>query len=81
MNRLATIALLAVTAVWGSTFFLIKDLLDRVPASDFLALRFAIATVALLVLAPRAWLRLSAQTRRRAVIAGAVYGLAQMLQT
>ncbi|MGB9012620.1 MAG: DMT family transporter [Aeromicrobium sp.] len=81
MNRLATIALLAVTAVWGSTFFLIKDLLDRVPASDFLALRFAIATVALLVLAPRAWLRLSAQTRRRAVIAGAVYGLAQLLQT
>ncbi len=81
MNRLATIALLAVTAVWGSTFFLIKDLLDRVPASDFLALRFAIATVALLVVAPRAWLRLSAQTQRRAVIAGAVYGLAQMLQT
>ncbi len=81
MNRLATIALLAVTAVWGSTFFLIKDLLDRVPASDFLALRFAIATVALLVIAPRAWLRLSAQTRRHAVIAGAVYGAAQMLQT
>ena len=40
---LATAALLAVTACWGSTFFLIHDLLDRVPVLDFLALRFAIA--------------------------------------
>ena len=33
---LATLALLAVTACWGSTFFLIKDLLDRLPVLDFL---------------------------------------------
>ena len=36
-------SLLATTACWGITFFLIKDLLDRVPALDFLAVRFAIA--------------------------------------
>ncbi len=80
-RRLAMLALVAVTMVWGSTFFLIKDLLDRVPASDFLALRFAIATVALVAIAPRACLRLSAQTRQRAVVAGVVYGAAQLLQT
>ena len=34
---LATAALLAVTACWGSTFFLIHDLLERVPTLDFLA--------------------------------------------
>ena len=44
---LATGALLAVTASWGSTFFLIKDLLDRVPTLDFLAIRFAIAGLAI----------------------------------
>ena len=44
---LATLALLAMTACWGSTFFLIKDLLDRLPVLDFLAIRFAIASVAL----------------------------------
>jgi len=79
--RLAAAALLAVTAVWGSTFFLIKDLLDRVPAADFLAVRFAIAFVAMLVFAPRAIGRLDMLTRRRSVSAGAVYGVAQVLQT
>jgi drug/metabolite transporter (DMT)-like permease len=79
--RLAAAALLAVTAMWGSTFFLIRDLLDRVPPADFLAVRFAIATVAMLALAPRAIGRLDALTRRRSAYAGAVYGVAQILQT
>ena len=67
-TRLAAAALLSVTAVWGSTFFLIKDLLDRVPAPDFLAVRFAIAFTALFLLAPRAISRLSPQMRRRSAL-------------
>ena len=78
---LATAALLATTASWGSTFFLIKDLLDRVPTVDFLAVRFLVAGVALLVLAPHAVARLSGAARRRAVVLGGVYGVAQILQT
>ena len=78
---LAALALLAVTACWGSTFFLIKDLLDRVPVLDFLAVRFAIASVSLILLAPKALGRLSARSRRHAVVLGLVYGLAQILQT
>ena len=78
---LATLALLAMTACWGSTFYLIKDLLDRVPVLDFLALRFAIAAVALYLLAPRALGRLSATSRRNAVVLGLLYGVAQILQT
>ena len=78
---LATAALLAMTACWGSTFYLIKDLLDRVPVLDFLAVRFAIASVALYVLAPRALRRLSATARNNAVVLGLLYGLAQILQT
>ena len=73
--------LLAVTACWGSTFFLIHDLLDRVPVLDFLALRFAIAAGVVLVLAPRSIARLSPATRRRAVVVGVLYGVAQILQT
>ncbi|MBC2958756.1 DMT family transporter [Nocardioides deserti] len=69
------------TATWGSTFFLIKDLLDRVPTLDFLAVRFAIAGAVMLLVAPRAVLRLSAASRRRAVVLGGVYGVAQILQT
>ncbi len=81
VTLLATIALLAITATWGSTFFLIHDLLDRLPVPDFLALRFAIATVAMLVVAPRAVGRLSPERRRHAVVLGALYGFAQILQT
>ncbi len=78
---LAAAALLALAACWGSTFFLIKDLLDRVPTLDFLALRFGIASLALLVVAPRALGRLSPTVRKHAVVLGALYGVAQILQT
>ncbi|MPZ95630.1 MAG: EamA family transporter [Propionibacteriales bacterium] len=79
--RIATLGLLFVTASWGSTFFLIKDLLDRVPVLDFLAVRFAIASVALFLVAPRAVLRLSPEARRHGAVLGLVYGVAQILQT
>ena len=78
---LATFTLLAMTACWGSTFYLIHDLLDRVPAVDFLAVRFAIASVAMLVVAPRAIGRLDPRVRRHALVLGGLYGLAQILQT
>ncbi|CAM3896289.1 DMT family transporter [Nocardioides zeicaulis] len=80
-SLLAAAALLALAACWGSTFFMIKDLLDRVPTLDFLALRFAVASLALLVVAPRALGRLSPEVRRHAVVLGLLYGLAQILQT
>ena len=78
---LATLALLAITACWGSTFFLTKDLLERVPVLDYLAVRFAIASVALLVMFPRAVGRLSPAARGRAVVLGLLYGVGQILQT
>jgi drug/metabolite transporter (DMT)-like permease len=81
LRVLATLTLLAVTACWGSTFFLIHDLLDRVPVLDFLALRFAIAAGVVLLLAPRSIGRLSPVTRWRAVVVGVLYGVAQILQT
>ena len=78
---LATLTLLGITAAWGSTFFLIKDLLERVPTLDFLGVRFAIAALALVLVAPRALGRLSRDARRHAVVLGLLYGLGQILQT
>jgi drug/metabolite transporter (DMT)-like permease len=78
---LASLLLLSVTASWGSTFFLIRDLLDRVPTLDFLAVRFSIAAVLLVAVAPRALGRLSPASRRHAVVLGGLYGVAQILQT
>ena len=48
----ADLALLAVTAVWGSTFVMVKDAVAQYPVLPFIALRFAVAGLAL---APVAW--------------------------
>jgi drug/metabolite transporter (DMT)-like permease len=68
------------TAIWGSTFFLIKDVVTRIGVTDLLAIRFGVAGVALLLVAGR-HLRMSVQTLRRGVLLGLLYGLAQILQT
>jgi drug/metabolite transporter (DMT)-like permease len=78
---LATLALLAMTACWGSTFFLIKDVLVRMPVLDFLAVRFAIASVALWAIFPRALGRLTRRSMRQSLVLGGLYGVAQILQT
>lgn len=80
-GALATAGLLGVTAAWGSTFFLIKDVVERVPVADFLALRFLVAAAALTLLFPAAAGRLTARERRGGVLLGLVYGAAQVLQT
>jgi drug/metabolite transporter (DMT)-like permease len=80
-TRLATLLLVALTAVWGSTFFLIHDLVETMPAVDFLAVRFTIAAVIMLV---AFWRPVRALDRRQLVIGvglGALYGLAQIAQT
>ena len=78
---LATLGLLAMTAVWGSTFVLIKDVVARMPVADFLAVRFAIAAVAMLVLFARPVLRLGRRQIMRGLLLGIVYGVGQLLQT
>ncbi|MET7284086.1 DMT family transporter [Kribbella sp. NPDC005582] len=80
-SRLAVLALLAVAAAWGSTFFLTKDLLTRMDVADYLALRFAIASAALLLIHPPAIARLNRLDRGRAVALGITYGIAQLVQT
>lgn len=81
LARLATLLLLAVTAVWGSTFFLIRDLVETVPPADFLMVRFAIAAVLMGVVFRRQTLALSRREVRLGVGLGVLYGVAQVLQT
>ncbi len=81
VSALPTLALIAVTAAWGSTFFLIKDLLEEISVLDFLSVRFLIAAVVLVAVAPRSMMRLSRAEVKHGVALGLVYGLAQVLQT
>lgn len=77
----ATLGLVSVTAIWGSTFFLIKDLVARMPVADFLAVRFLIAALAMAALFHRPLLRLSRREWWQGSALGAIYGIAQLLQT
>jgi drug/metabolite transporter (DMT)-like permease len=80
-SRVATLLLVAVTAVWGSTFFLIRDLVEHVPSADFLTVRFAIAAVVMAVVFRRQTLALTRREVLTGVGLGVLYGLAQLLQT
>jgi drug/metabolite transporter (DMT)-like permease len=67
----ATAALILVTAVWGLTFVQVKDAVELYPLAAFLAVRYAIASVAL---APMATARLRS-LGRDGLFAGAVLGV------
>lgn len=79
--RSPTLALLAVTAIWGSTFVVVKDAVDRMPVTDFLTWRFALAALAMLLLRPRAVATLGRSGRRVGVLLGAALGVGYLLQT
>ncbi|HEV2681187.1 MAG TPA: DMT family transporter [Rhodanobacter sp.] len=81
ITALATLGLLAMTAVWGSTFVLIKDVVARMPVADFLAVRFVIAALVMLALFARPVLRLGRRQIMRGLLLGIVYGAGQLLQT
>lgn len=81
ITMLATLGLLAMTAVWGSTFVLIKDVVARMPVADFLAVRFVIAAMAMLLMFGRPMLRLGRRQLMRGLLLGVIYGAGQLLQT
>ncbi len=78
---IAIAALVAVTAVWGSTFVVVKDAVARMPVMDFLAWRFAIAALVMVAARPRSVAQLDALGRRRGVILGLALGAGYVAQT
>jgi drug/metabolite transporter (DMT)-like permease len=51
--RLAALALFGVGFLWAAAFVLMKDAVQQQPYADFLATRFSIAFIAMLILRPR----------------------------
>jgi drug/metabolite transporter (DMT)-like permease len=74
----ALLALVVVTAVWGVTFVQVKDALELYPLFAFLAVRFAIASLAL---APIAAPRLPRSGWRAASLLGLLLAAGFVLQT
>jgi drug/metabolite transporter (DMT)-like permease len=77
----ATIVLIAVTAVWGGTFVVVRDAVAQMPVLPFLVWRFALAAAVLALVRPRAVGRLDPRTRRRGAYLGLLLGGGYVLQT
>jgi len=80
-RRLATLLLVGITAIWGSTFFLIRNVVLELSPTDFLAVRFTIAAVAMLTVFWRPMLALNKREIQVGVGLGFLYAVAQILQT
>ena len=74
-------ALLVVTAVWGVAYVVVKDALDHMPPSDFLAWRFALAVCVLALLRPRVLRGLTAPDLRAGALVGLPLAAGYLLQT
>lgn len=74
-------ALVAVAAVWGATFVIVADAIERYPMFAFLALRFALASLAFVLLFPRAVRRLDSQNLSKGMFAGLFLALGYIFQT
>ncbi|HEY8212333.1 MAG TPA: DMT family transporter [Myxococcaceae bacterium] len=70
--------LLAMTAVWGLSFVVVKDALDRADPFTWLTLRFLIGAIALTIIARRSWDRFD---RKASLVLGVLLWLGFVLQT
>lgn len=79
--RLAVLALLGVGFVWGAAFVLMKDAIKQQPYMDFLATRFTVAFLAMLILRPRVSLKFEKGDVSYGALLGVVLALGYITQT
>lgn len=77
----AVASLTAVTAIWGSTFVIVQDVVRTVPVLDFLGVRFGIATLLMLAVRPRSVAALPRALVPRGIALGVILGSGYVLQT
>ena len=80
-ERAAEAALVGVAAVWGLTFVMVKDAIERGPTMAFLGYRFLPAALLVALLFRRQLRRLSAAGWRAGVLMGAFLTAGYVLQT
>lgn len=80
-TRLAVFALLFVGFVWGAAFVLMKDAIELQPYMDFLATRFTIAALAMILLRPVISLRFESGDIKYGGLIGVVLAFGYITQT
>ena len=79
--NLAFAALVGITAVWGGTFLVVLDTINRLPVMDFLTVRFSVATIVMYAVRPNCFRGMSRTALIRASALGVVLGLGYITQT
>ena len=77
----AVLALIFVAIVWGAGFVLMKDAIDDQPVFDFLATRFTLATLVMIVIRPQVLNAINKRVLLRGSVLGVMLGLAYITQT
>lgn len=67
----ADLFLLSMTAIWGSSFILMKNVLEHIPSFAYLSLRFIIATIVLVVI----FYKNLKTANRKVILFGCIVGL------
>ncbi|UCM88490.1 DMT family transporter [Streptomyces marincola] len=80
-NAPAVVLMVAVTAVWGSTFVVVQDSVERMPVTGFNAARFTVAALVLIALRPRAVFALDRGGVVRGVLLGVALAATYVLQS
>jgi len=78
---IASAAYVGVTAVWGYTFLVVKDAIAHIAVMDFLAWRFIVASIVMIVLRPSCLRNVTHLEILRGIGLGTVLGLAYIIQT
>ena len=79
--KLAPWALLAVSAAWGGAFVLMKPAIERQAVNSFLATRFVMAVVAMVILRPSVLKKLNRELVLKGSLAGLFLGSGYIFQT
>ncbi|MDP1720137.1 MAG: DMT family transporter [Candidatus Nanopelagicaceae bacterium] len=79
--RLAPLALLTVAAMWGSTFFMMKEAIQRQDVNSFLFTRFSVAVIAMLLIRPQVVKLFNRDMVTKGVISGTFLAAGYIFQT
>lgn len=79
--RIAAPALLSVAVVWGAAFVLMKPAIDQQPFYDFLATRFTLATLAMIIARPKVLAEFNWDLVKRGIPLGLLLGGGYITQT
>ncbi|MEA2352717.1 MAG: hypothetical protein QOJ14_1131, partial [Thermoleophilaceae bacterium] len=80
-RRFAEVALVGIAAVWGLTFVMVQDAVERLPVMAFLGYRFAAAALLVALVFRRRLAALSTAGWRAGLVMGAFLTAGYVLQT